>query len=381
MSDIKFDSIIISWGSWGGWNIPEHLAVGLARVCGRVLYVERPRSWPKGWPKNVPCIEEVHPRIFALRPSLFPYRLEKYPVLRHLYHSLFARQIKEAAVELKLQDAVIFIPSSYICPWSVIDYLNGIKIGIAGDWWVTPRMKEIEFEMANRCHALLAISECMFQRCRQIWPDKTYFIPYGCDYTGFIECLENTHDVIPDEIKGLRRPLLGYTGPISPRVHQRMVIELAERNPDWSFIFMGDFVPTNDLRARMDDRLRNLQNVSILEWQSRVQLPLFVQAFDVGILPYDLSDEQVYHCTPQKLWEYFALGKPVVSTPILELQRLAPLIYFGTTTEEFEQGVRSALSEEIDSPFRQARQKIAETHSVEAIAQVIQGIVGKCSTT
>ena len=43
------------------------------------------------------------------------------------------------------------------------------------------------------------------------------------------------------------------------------------------------------------------------------ELPAYVAAFDVGLIPY-LSNAYTQSCFPLKLYEYLAAGKPVVAT-------------------------------------------------------------------
>lgn len=77
-------------------------------------------------------------------------------------------------------------------------------------------------------------------------------------------------------------------------------------------------------------------NVHFLPLKSQVELAAYPQHFDVCVMPYTL-DRYSRSTYPLKLHEYFASGRPVVSTPIEAVRfdwddivrRLAALILNG----------------------------------------------------
>jgi GT2 family glycosyltransferase len=85
-------------------------------------------------------------------------------------------------------------------------------------------------------------------------------------------------------------------------------------------------------------------------------------------MPYNCHNEEWLHCIPLKVFEYFAFGIPVVSTPLVHLWEYKDLIYFGDTAEELAGAVEQALQEPPDSPKRAARVEVARRHSVDNLA-------------
>jgi uncharacterized SAM-binding protein YcdF (DUF218 family) len=67
-------------------------------------------------------------------------------------------------------------------------------------------------------------------------------------------------------------------------------------------------------------QLERVPNVRLLGAKTHAELPDYIKAFDVGIVPYRLSDytANVY---PTKLNEYLVMGLPVVATPLHEIER------------------------------------------------------------
>ena len=74
---------------------------------------------------------------------------------------------------------------------------------------------------------------------------------------------------------------------------------------------------------------------------------------------------------PLKLLDHFAVGTPIVGTPILSFRELGDLVYLGENAGELIRAVECALTEPPDSPKRARRKEIARDHSLENIAALL----------
>ena len=117
----------------------------------------------------------------------------------------------------------------------------------------------------------------------------------------------------PDDVARLTRPVIGYVGALHQWLDQNLIAKLAARLPDMSFAFVGP--PYSDVSL-----LRECGNVHLLGERPHDDVPRYIKAFDVGLVPYRLSDytDSVY---PVKLNEYLAMGIPVVATDLPEIRR------------------------------------------------------------
>jgi hypothetical protein len=70
-------------------------------------------------------------------------------------------------------------------------------------------------------------------------------------------------------------------------------------------------------------------------------LPAYLAHFDVCIIPFEAS-ELIQATSPLKVFEYLAMGKPVVATLMRELEGL-PYVLVSKTDEEFLQNIGKAL--------------------------------------
>lgn len=119
----------------------------------------------------------------------------------------------------------------------------------------------------------------------------------------------------PAEVAALPRPVIGYSGGIHRHVDFALLREIARAFPHGSLVLVGPM--------QVDPGpLRDEPNVRFLGVRTQRDLAPIVGAFDVGIVPYVRSDytETVY---PTKLFEYLAMGRPVVATALPEVRKLA----------------------------------------------------------
>ena len=111
--------------------------------------------------------------------------------------------------------------------------------------------------------------------------------------------------------------------------------------PDWSVVLVGpEYIEQEeDRESNVVEwllKLKKLQNVYLIGYQPKKNLPEWIAQFDVCIVPYKISYKLVRYCNPMKLYEYLACGKPVVATNILALREIDQLgIKIASSANEF----------------------------------------------
>jgi len=68
-------------------------------------------------------------------------------------------------------------------------------------------------------------------------------------------------------------------------------------------------------------------------------------SIDVCVIPFRISPLTLA-TNPLKLYEYFACGHPVVSSPVPEVQEYGKLVYFASDPEEFIAQLEEAMEED-----------------------------------
>jgi glycosyltransferase involved in cell wall biosynthesis len=172
--------------------------------------------------------------------------------------------------------------------------------------------------------------------------------------------LPNAADL--DEIDGLEpielpvdraSPVVGYLGAFEYFVDMDMVLDAAAGLPDVAFWLVGggrDF-------ARIKSRVEGEQRSNVFlpgPVDHRTGLAMMA-ASDICLLPRRL-DAFSHAACPLKLFEYAALGKPVVSTPTREVQRIAGEFAFFARNHEEMKTIISRLINDPDSAKSRIRQ-------------------------
>ena len=147
---------------------------------------------------------------------------------------------------------------------------------------------------------------------------------------------------VPEEMKKLPRPLIGFFGLITDWVDLDLLRFLALSRPECSFVLIGKVA--TDVKL-----LDSVSNVHLLGQKSHEALPGYLKAFDVAILPF-VMNESTLAGNPSNLHECLAAGLPIVSTPIPEATRLQHIVRIGRNSSEFLNHVNAMLESGYTGP-------------------------------
>jgi glycosyltransferase involved in cell wall biosynthesis len=161
-------------------------------------------------------------------------------------------------------------------------------------------------------------------------------------------------------VAGGRSRVVGYAGSLDDWFDVECVRQSALDHPSVQFVFLGR-IESGKVR-----RLEPLANVRFYGEVPYQQLPAYMAEFDAALIPF-LITPLTMATNPIKLYEYFACGLPVVSTPLPEVERFGQLVYIARTAKDFSAQVGRALAER-DADLRQARRDVASRESWQARA-------------
>ena len=108
-----------------------------------------------------------------------------------------------------------------------------------------------------------------------------------------------------EEVQG---PLITYTGRVNLNKGLGVVLDLAERHPELTFAIVG-----SEGEGEVERRAEGLSNVIIKPWITYDQLPAYLFASDVLIIPPSQGPLAKVGNTvlPMKLFQYLAAGRPI----------------------------------------------------------------------
>jgi glycosyltransferase involved in cell wall biosynthesis len=194
-------------------------------------------------------------------------------------------------------------------------------------------------------------------------------ISNGVDYDAFATPVPE-----PADLRAIPHPRIGYTGYIKKQIDWELLLDLAQRRPDWAFVFVGARHVHPEIDAILA-RMGALPNVHFLGIKPTSELSRYPQHFDVCLMPYKVNDYTKY-IYPLKLHEYLASGRPVVTVPLPALRGSEHLVDIASGVSEWEHAIRRQLEPAaMDAERQRARRAEARQHDWSVIADRIAAII------
>lgn len=225
-------------------------------------------------------------------------------------------------------------------------------------------IEPLERRLLERVGAVVATAAAL---CELKTPasGRVFQVPQGVNFGHFA-----TPQPTPPELAHLSRPRIGFAGGVSPCCDLELIQAVADANPRGSVVLVGP--------VSVDLRALRAPNIHVLGERPYARLPAYVQAFDVGIIPYVLND-WTRAVDPLKLLEYLAAGIPVVTTPLPEVEKYTAVITLASDPVAFGEATLAAVA--ADRPeLRRARQEVARNHTWEHRAAQFLDILGALVT-
>jgi 2-polyprenyl-3-methyl-5-hydroxy-6-metoxy-1,4-benzoquinol methylase/glycosyltransferase involved in cell wall biosynthesis len=170
------------------------------------------------------------------------------------------------------------------------------------------------------------------------------------------------------------KPIAGYYGAFAEWFDYDLLLRTAELQPDWSFVLIGPDLDGSLGRAALD----RLPNICWLGPRDYLLLPGYLHLFDVATIPFQINSITTA-TSPLKLYEYFAAGKPVVSTPMPECMTFAE-VHIAATAETFAAALDSARASAKGRDVRQRLVALAAQNTWSARARTVLRALHACGS-
>ncbi len=173
---------------------------------------------------------------------------------------------------------------------------------------------------------------------------------------------------LPDAVADLPRPIFGYYGAVDERLDYDLIARLADAEGVGSVVLVGPTIKVDP--AALPKR----PNLHYLGQRAYADLPAFLKAFDVCLMPWALN-EATRSISPTKTLEYMAAGKPIVSTAVRDVVRdHGDLAFVADSPERFIELARTAL-DRFDEDRALAGRARAKASGWDATADAIRGLI------
>ena len=204
--------------------------------------------------------------------------------------------------------------------------------------------ERLEKLLIQKSDLVVANSAYLANYARQ-WNPKSYDIGQGCDFSGYTF---KTAPEIPDNLKHIPRPIIGYCGAVTAmRLDEEIVEQIASALPETSIVLVG---PEDDFFR--NSHLKKISNIHFLGRTAPENVPSYIYHFDICINP-QLTNPLTIGNYPRKIDEYLALGKPVVATSTDGMQMFKDYAFLCNNMQDYVQKISLILA----NPSTQSEQE------------------------
>ena len=382
----KPDIVCISSIDWDFiWQGHQEIMSRLAADGHRVLFIEntgvrapnmrdlpRVRQRVRNWWRGTKGFRQDRPNLFIYSPLLLPW-----PYLRP--SRWINRFVLMRAIRRWMDATGFFQPIAWtFLPTPLArDLLGAIKPRLTIYYCIddfasssagAKRIVASEERLFKDADLVFVTSERLRQRAAR-FSDRVHLFPFGVSLERF-DAARRGADAVPADLAGLGRPVIGYVGGLHQWIDQDLLSAAAAAMPDTAFALIG---PEQTDVAR----LRQCSNIHLLGLREHHELPSYVKGFDLGIVPYRLT-EYTANVYPTKLNEYLSMGIPVVATDLPEIRRFnaehGNIIAIAGDAAAFATAIRDALAY-AGPPQVERRVEVAHANSWQSRIAVMQALI------
>lgn len=368
------------------WQGHQEIMSTFAANGNRVLFVEntgvrapamrdlpRLRQRVANWWKGTKGFRRERENLFIYSPLLLPFPYAS--VVRRINRSLLTRALNRWMRATGFGRPIVwtFLPTPL-----VRDVIRDIDPAVSVYYCIddfassSPAARRIvksEQQLCQEADLVFVTSEKLREKVARV-SQRVSLFPFGVSFKKF-EAARVSADAPPADLAALPHPVVGYVGGIHQWMDMALLQEVARRMPDTSFALVGPLQIEVDTTA--------VPNLHFLGKKAHDDIPRYIRGFDVGIVPYLLSDytANVY---PTKLNEYLAMGIPVVATDLPEIRRFnqqhGPSVAVVGNADQFVSALQTALRPPTEAERRE-RIAVAQQNSWHTrIAQMSAMIEG-----
>lgn len=246
------------------------------------------------------------------------------PLVLHLFHPEF-----ENYIEAVQPDKVVYHP------YDLYERMPGWT-----DW-----QHAAEDRALNRADLIVTSSAVTAERLQERSGKPVTLVHNGAD-TQLFAAARRANAPPPPDLMAIPEPRIGYIGSLQPTVDLLLLAELAQRHPDWHFVFVGDRSPMVDEVAEEGiRRCEALPNVHFLGLKPREAVPAYALHMTVNILCWRVGQgfwaDAAY---PLKLHEYLACGRPVVTSDLVAVRPFSDVLRIASGVDDWDQALGDAIA-------------------------------------
>ena len=277
------------------------------------------------------------------QPPIFPAKRFNKGLLKQYNHNIVNHRINEKYTEI-VKTRKKPVVALVVTPWwyDIIEKMNFefLCYDCIDDLKIFCEAKELEHfnvrqkQLVKKSDLILISAKKLKDEIQKIKNDAPIeYLPNGVDAQFFIDKVVSA--TIPEDLKTLPKPIIGFIGSIFNWVDIPLIKKTAERFTNATVVLIG---PVQGVRT---PRSPNIVHLGPKPYSS---IPAYINNFDVCLIPF-IADPLSEKVDPIKVYEYLALGKPVVAINLPELEKMKDLIYLAKDNDDFITAINKALIE------------------------------------
>lgn len=323
----NYDRIII-WRSNFGWNVPlfqrpQHISLNLSKQKCLVFY-------------EVTHFTDKIRDIKEEKENLILINLENKSVQKILFNKLQNIekqkyvQIYSTDWNMKVTELKQYIKNGYKIIYEYIDEINPI---LSGTKEIPLNIKEkYEYILQDKENVYVVVTADKLREDieQKRGTEKLVFACNGVDYEHY-QNIDKDYEFDKEfqQILDEKKPIIGYYGAFASWFDYEMIRNLAIKRPKYNIVLIG----TKYDETLEKSNIEKLKNVHFLGAKEYKILKNYANKFDVCTVPFVINDI-TKATSPLKIFEYMALGKPIVTTAMDECKKYRS-IFIANNNEEF----------------------------------------------
>jgi glycosyltransferase involved in cell wall biosynthesis len=293
----NYDMVVFCHLRWQFvYQRPQHIISRMSKTMN-VLVIEEPIDHTPA-EENTANLMVIHDRLHILQPRVKDI-VSIIPILQ--------KYIKSQVIPIGWFYSPSFVPllKSRLFDTIVYDCMDELALFKGAPATL------IDDERYLMAHADIVFTggKSLYESKKKLHPNVHCF-PSSVDELHFAQALNGIE--VPADIAYLQSPIVGYFGVIDERIDLHLLQETAKKMPNVSFVMIGPLA-----KIEKSDLPRE-HNIYYLGMKSYSELPHYLKAFDIAMMPFALNDATKY-ISPTKTLEYMAAGKPIISTKITDV--------------------------------------------------------------